>query len=170
MRKLVVGITIASLMGCSMGHRDPVEVKQALNESINQANSRALEEIPSSVEADLMPNLDSNVSSDNGTSKRFRIQANAVEARSFFASLVKGTEYSVAIHPAVQGNITVNLSDVTLDEVLSVVQNMYGYDVMKSGKVIQVYPAGMRTVTIPVDYLQFKRSGRSLTSIVTGSV
>ncbi|EHR6003579.1 pilus (MSHA type) biogenesis protein MshL [Vibrio parahaemolyticus] len=170
MRKLVVGITIASLMGCSMGHRDPVEVKQALNESINQANSRALEEIPSSVEADLMPNLDSNVSSDNGTSKRFRIQANAVEARSFFASLVKGTEYSVAIHPAVQGNITVNLFDVTLDEVLSVVQNMYGYDVMKSGKVIQVYPAGMRTVTIPVDYLQFKRSGRSLTSIVTGSV
>ncbi|EGQ8233476.1 pilus (MSHA type) biogenesis protein MshL [Vibrio parahaemolyticus] len=170
MRKLVVGITIASLMGCSMGHRDPVEVKQALNESINQANSRALEEIPSSVEADLMPNLDSNVSSNNGTSKRFRIQANAVEARSFFASLVKGTEYSVAIHPAVQGNITVNLSDVTLDEVLSVVQNMYGYDVMKSGKVIQVYPAGMRTVTIPVDYLQFKRSGRSLTSIVTGSV
>ncbi|MCG6462452.1 pilus (MSHA type) biogenesis protein MshL [Vibrio parahaemolyticus] len=170
MRKLVVGITIASLMGCSMGHRDPVEVKQALNESINQANSRALEEIPSSVEADLMPNLDSNVSSDNGMSKRFRIQASAVEARSFFASLVKGTEYSVAIHPAVQGNITVNLSDVTLDEVLSVVQNMYGYDVMKSGKVIQVYPAGMRTVTIPVDYLQFKRSGRSLTSIVTGSV
>ncbi|HHF3147541.1 TPA: pilus (MSHA type) biogenesis protein MshL [Vibrio diabolicus] len=170
MRKLVVGITIASLMGCSMGHRDPVEVKEALNESINQANSRTLEEIPSSVEADLMPNLDSNVSSEQGTSKRFRIQANAVDARSFFASLVKGTEYSVAIHPAVQGNITVNLSDVTLDEVLSVVQNMYGYDVVKSGKVIQIYPAGMRTVTIPVDYLQFKRSGRSLTSIVTGSV
>ena len=170
MRKLVVGITIASLMGCSMGHRDPVEVKEALNESINQANSRTLEEIPSSVEADLMPNLDSNVASGQGTSKRFRIQANAVDARSFFASLVKGTEYSVAIHPAVQGNITVNLSDVTLDEVLSVVQNMYGYDVVKSGKVIQIYPAGMRTVTIPVDYLQFKRSGRSLTSIVTGSV
>ncbi|MGR5133981.1 pilus (MSHA type) biogenesis protein MshL [Vibrio alfacsensis] len=170
MRKLVVGITIASLMGCSMGHRDPVEVKQALNESINEANSRALEEIPSSVEADLMPNLESNVASEQGMLKRFRIQANAVEARSFFASLVKGTEYSVAIHPAVQGHITVNLSDVTLDEVLRVVQDMYGYDVVQSGKVIQVYPAGMRTVTIPVDYLQFKRSGRSLTSIVTGSV
>ncbi|HHX8550082.1 TPA: pilus (MSHA type) biogenesis protein MshL [Vibrio alginolyticus] len=170
MRKLVVGITIASLMGCSMGHRNPVEVKEVLNESINQANSRTLEEIPSSVEADLMPNLDSNVASEQGTSKRFRIQANAVDARSFFASLVKGTEYSVAIHPSVQGNITVNLSDVTLDEVLNVVQNMYGYDVVKSGKVIQIYPAGMRTVTIPVDYLQFKRSGRSLTSIVTGSV
>ncbi|MCA0937952.1 pilus (MSHA type) biogenesis protein MshL [Vibrio alginolyticus] len=170
MRKLVVGIITASLMGCSMGHRDPVEVKQALNESINQANSRALEEIPSSVEADLMPNLDTSLSSVQATSKRFRIQANEVAARSFFASLVKGTEYSAAIHPAVTGSITVNLTDVTLDEVLNVVQNMYGYDVVKSGKVIQVYPAGMRTVTIPVDYLQFKRTGRSLTSISTGSV
>ncbi|MBR9788203.1 MAG: pilus (MSHA type) biogenesis protein MshL [Vibrionaceae bacterium] len=170
MRKLVVGIITASLMGCSMGHRDPVEVKQALNESINQANSRALEVLPPSVEADLMPSVDTSSSSEQATSKRFRIQANAVEARSFFASLVKGTEYSAAIHPAVAGNITVNLSDVTLDEVLSVVQNMYGYDVIKSGKVIQVYPAGMRTVTIPVDYLQFKRTGRSLTSISTGSV
>lgn len=83
MRKLVVGIITASLMGCSMGHRDPVEVKQALNESINQANSRALEELPSSVEADLMPNLDTSSSSEQATSKRFRIQANAVEARSF---------------------------------------------------------------------------------------
>ncbi len=170
MRKLVVGIITVSLMGCSMGHRDPVEVKQALNESINQANSRALEDIPSSVEADLMPSLDTSSSSAQATSKRFRIQANKVAAASFFASLVKGTEYSAAIHPGVDGDITVNLSDVTLDEVLNVVQNMYGYDVIKSGKVIQVYPAGMRTVTIPVDYLQFKRTGRSLTSISTGSV
>ncbi len=170
MRKLVVGIITASLMGCSMGHNDPIEVKQALNESINQANSRALEDIPSSVEADLMPSLDTSLSSVQATSKRFRIQANEVAARSFFASLVKGTEYSAAIHPAVEGNITVNLTDVTLDEVLDVVRNMYGYDVVKSGKVIQVYPAGMRTVTIPVDYLQFKRTGRSLTSISTGSV
>ncbi len=170
MRKLVVGIITASLMGCSMGHNNPIEVKQALNESINQANSRALEDIPSSVEADLMPSLDTSLPSVQATSKRFRIQANRVAAKSFFASLVKGTGYSVAIHPAVAGHITVNLSDVTLDEVLSVVENMYGYDVVKSGKVIQVYPAGMRTVTIPVDYLQFKRSGRSLTSISNGSV
>ncbi|TMX56173.1 pilus (MSHA type) biogenesis protein MshL [Vibrio rotiferianus] len=170
MRKLLIAVVVASLAGCSMGHRDPVEVKQALNESINESNSRQLDEIPSSVEADLMPDLESSASGSEGMVKRFRIQANAVEARSFFASLVKGTEYSVAIHPSVRGKITVNLTDVTLDEVLNVVQNMYGYDVVKSGKVLQVYPAGMRTVTIPVDYLQFKRSGRSLTSIVTGSV
>ncbi|EMQ2876000.1 pilus (MSHA type) biogenesis protein MshL [Vibrio navarrensis] len=171
MRKIVVGVISASLLGCAMGHRDPVEIKQTLNQSINASNSRALDELPASVQDDLMPEL-GNDGFDNSdkTLKRFRIQANQVEARAFFASLVKGTEFSVAVHPNVAGRITLNVSDVTLDDILSVVQDMYGYDVVKTGKVIQVYPAGLRTVTIPVDYIQFQRSGRSLTSIVTSSV
>ncbi|HAS62972.1 MAG TPA: pilus (MSHA type) biogenesis protein MshL [Vibrio sp.] len=170
MRKLVLAISLVSLAGCSMGHRDPVEAKNALNEAINESNSRALQELPASVEADLMPDLDGIAVEQSETVKRFRIKASGVDARAFFTSLVKGTEFSAAIHPDVSGKITVNLSDVTLDEVLSVVSDMYGYDVQVVGKVIQVYPAGLRTVTIPVDYLQFKRTGRSLTSITTGTI
>lgn len=171
MRKLAIAITITSLLaGCSMGHRDPIEAKSALNQVINEQNSRSLETLPPSVEADLMPELVSDDMSANQTIKRFRIKANGVEAKAFFTSLVRGTEFSAAIHPDVTGEITVNLSDVSLDEVLSVVQDMYGYDVVKTGNVIQIYPAGLRTVTLPVDYLQFKRSGRSLTSISTGTI
>ncbi|CAH7031405.1 Pilus (MSHA type) biogenesis protein MshL [Vibrio chagasii] len=171
MRKLVVAILVSSLVGCSMGHRDPVEIKESLNESINEANSKALHELPSSVQDDLMPQLNSDAMSPGmETVKRFRIQAKGVEARTFFASLVKGTEYSAAIHPSVSGKLTLNLTDVTLDEVLAVAQDMYGYDIEKRGKVIQVYPAGLRTVTIPVDYLQVKRAGRSLTTITTGTI
>lgn len=171
MRKLVIAITITSFIaGCSMGHRDPVEAKSALNQVINEQNSRSLDSLPPSVEADLMPELASDDLSANQTIKRFRIKANGVDARAFFTSLVKGTEFSAAIHPNVTGAITVNLSDVSLDEVLSVVQDMYGYDIVKTGNVIQIYPAGLRTVTLPVDYLQFKRTGRSLTSISTGTI
>ncbi|MGF1838188.1 pilus (MSHA type) biogenesis protein MshL [Vibrio atlanticus] len=171
MRKLVVAILVSSLVGCSMGHRDPVEIKESLNESINEANTKALHNLPSSVQDDLMPQLSSDSMSPNvETVKRFRIQAKGVEARTFFASLVKGTEYSAAIHPSVAGKLTLNLTDVTLDEVLAVAQDMYGYDIEKRGKVIQIYPAGLRTVTIPVDYLQVKRSGRSLTTITTGTI
>lgn len=171
MRKLAIAITITSILaGCSMGHRDPIEAKSTLNQAINEQNSRSLETLPPSVEADLMPELASDDVATSKTIKRFRIKANGVDARAFFTSLVKGTEFSAAIHPNVTGSITVNLSDVSLDEVLSVVQDMYGYEVIKTGNVIQVYPAGLRTVTIPVDYLQFKRSGRSLTSISTGTI
>ncbi len=153
-----------------MGHRDPVEAKQVLNQAINQTNSRTLQELPASVQADLMPDLDGVNLGQMDTLKRYRIQANNVDAKAFFASLVKGTEFSVALHPKVQGKITVNLTDASLDEVLSVVKDMYGYDIEQAGNVIQVYPAGLRTVTIPVDYLQFKRNGRSLTSITTGTI
>ncbi|XAW89758.1 pilus (MSHA type) biogenesis protein MshL [Vibrio sp. CDRSL-10 TSBA] len=170
MRKVVIGVMIAALMGCSMGHRDPVEVKKSLDQSIQDSNSRNLEQLPASVEADLMPDLHETETGAARNLKRFRIQAKDVDAKAFFASLVQNTGYSVAIHPAVEGQITVNLSDVTLDEALDVVRNLYGYDIETEGKVVQVYPAGLRTVTIPVDYLQFKRSGRSLTSITTGTI
>ncbi len=117
-----------------------------------------------------MPDLNEPAQDSFPSVQRFRIQAQDVEAKAFFASLVKNSEFSAAIHPAVEGRITVNLSNVTLDEALNVVRDLYGYEVEKVGKVIQVYPSGLRTVSIPVDYLQFKRSGRSLTSITTGTV
>lgn len=170
MRKIVLGVLITSLVGCSMGHRDPVEIKQSLNQSINESNGRNLDALPPSVEADLMPDIEGVTPRSQETVKRFRIKANNVEAKAFFASLVKGTEFSAAIHPNVEGRVTVNLTDVTLDDVLSVVRDMYGFEITKKGKVIQVYPAGLRTVTIPVDYLQLKRTGRSLTSISTGTI
>jgi len=170
MRNMVIGAVMLSLVGCSMGHRDPVEAKQAINQAINESNSQNLNNLPASVEADLMPEIDGKASTAERNLKRFRIQANNVDAKAFFASLVKGTEYSVAIHPAVEGNVTVNLTDVTLDEALDTVRDLYGYQIEKVGKVIQVYPAGLRTVTIPVDYLQFKRTGRSLTSITTSTI
>ncbi|MCF7353821.1 pilus (MSHA type) biogenesis protein MshL [Vibrio sp. CK2-1] len=170
MRKLILSIMIASLAGCSMGHRDPTEIKHALNEAVNENNSSSVDDLPDSVQADLMPDVDGSRNSANSSVKRFRVQAQNVNAKTFFASLVQGTDYSVVVHPDVAGQVTLNLSDVTLDEVLNSVRDIYGYDVIKTGKVIQVYPAGLRTETIPVDYLQFKRRGMSLTTITTGSV
>lgn len=35
-RNVIIGFMVASLTGCSMGHRDPVEIKQTLDKSINE--------------------------------------------------------------------------------------------------------------------------------------
>ncbi|WED23323.1 pilus (MSHA type) biogenesis protein MshL [Vibrio sp. JC009] len=171
MRRVLIGVVIASLVGCSMGHRDPVEIKEALNQAANNATNRSLDELPESVQSDLMPELALMDDTDSAKRiKRFRVQAKGVGAQAFFAGIVKGTEFSTVIHPNVSGDITLSLTDVTLDELLDVLRDMYGYDIVKNGKMIQVYPAGMRTETIPVDYIQFTRSGRSLTSISTSTV
>ncbi|MGF1758526.1 pilus (MSHA type) biogenesis protein MshL [Photobacterium sagamiensis] len=173
MRGLVVGIILASLIGCStnMGHRDPVEVKEALNVAANEANSRPLADLPSAVNADLMPSLEGNdFMSSTALEKRFRVSARNVDARAFFGSLVKGTPFNMVIHPDVQGRISLTLRDVTLDEVLDVVSDMYGYNTSRKGNIIQIFPATLRTEVIPVDYLQLQRDGKSLTSITTGSI
>ncbi|WP_299019245.1 pilus (MSHA type) biogenesis protein MshL [uncultured Photobacterium sp.] len=173
MRGLIVGIIIASLAGCStnMGHRDPVEVKGALNEATNEASSRPLQDLPPAVSADLMPTLEgSDYASHSAFEKRFRVNARNVDARAFFGSLVKGTPFNMVIHPEVKGRISLTLRDVTLDEVLEVVSDIYGYNATRKGNIIQVFPATLRTEVIPVDYLQLKRRGLSLTSLTTGSI
>lgn len=169
-RNVIISFMVASLAGCSMGHRDPVEIKQALDQSINENGEQRLAELPASVQADLMPDLDSPKVEVEAPVKRFKVKANGVSAKAFFTSLVKGTEYSVVIHPQVSGRITMNLHDVTMDEVLYSVEDLYGYEIVKVGHVLQVYPAAIRTETIPVDYLQLTRKGRSLTTITTGSI
>lgn len=173
MRRILLGITIASLAGCStnMGHQNPVEVKKALNEAANEASSRPLMALPSAVNADLMPSLDGNINPTNSSlEKRFRVNARNVEASAFFTSLVKGTPFNIVIHPGVKGRITMKLNDVTLDEVLNVTSDIYGYSTTRKGNIIQVFPATLRTEVIPVDYLQLQRKGKSLTSITSGSI
>lgn len=169
-RNAIISFMVASLAGCSMGHRDPVEIKQTLDQSINENGGQLLADLPASVQADLMPNLNAPSIEIDEPVKRFRVKANGVSAKAFFTSLVKGTEYSVVIHPSVSGRITMNVNDVTLDEVLSSVEDLYGYEIVKSDKILQIYPATIRTETIPIDYLQLTRKGRSLTTITTGSI
>ncbi len=170
MRRILQGVAIASLAGCSMGHQNPTEIKKALNEAANEANSRPLMELPSAVNADLMPSLDGGINPVNSSlEKRFRVNAKNVEAGAFFTSLVKGTPFNIVIHPGVSGRITMKLNDVTLDEVLNVASDIYGYNTTRKGNIIQVFPA-LRTEVIPVDYLQLQRRGKSLTSITSGSI
>ncbi|PSW64640.1 pilus (MSHA type) biogenesis protein MshL [Photobacterium leiognathi subsp. mandapamensis] len=171
MRRILLGVAIASLAGCSMGHQNPTEIKKALNEAANEANSRPLMELPSAVNADLMPSLDGGINPINSSlEKRFRVNAKNVEAGAFFTSLVKGTPFNIVIHPGVSGRITMKLNDVTLDEVLNVASDIYGYNTTRKGNIIQVFPATLRTEVIPVDYLQLQRRGKSLTSITSGSI
>lgn len=83
MRQVVIAVMVTTLAGCAMGHRDPVEIKQALNEAINEANSRQLQQLPASVEADLMPELVDRSRDQPLNVARFRVQANQVDAAAF---------------------------------------------------------------------------------------
>ncbi|WP_421260146.1 pilus (MSHA type) biogenesis protein MshL [Aeromonas sp. 600774] len=166
-------ITVAMMAaGCTTyQHPEPTQAKDALKQAMNEQQKQAapLTTLPKSVQSELLQ-LNRPQMPVGMPEKRLRIAAHDVEAVEFFGSLFKGSRYSVAVHPGVAGQISVELKDVTLPEVLAVVGDMYGFDVQRKGNVFHIYPAGLRTETIPVNYLMMSRRGLSRTSVSTGGV
>ena len=172
--QLLCCTAVLVLAGCQSAPKPPTEVNQALDDAIAQASKPAkpkpLQTLPSSVRQELMQKEVQQARHGLLAEKRLEIAASGVAAEQFFAAIVDDSSYSIAVHPEVSGTITLNLKDVTLDEALDVIESLYGYDIRRQGRVIQVYPAGIRTETIPLDYLYVKRSGMSSTSINSGGV
>jgi MSHA biogenesis protein MshL len=83
---------------------------------------------------------------------------------------VSDSPYSVAIHPEVQGQITLDLKQVPLSEVFELVSDLYGYDIQRKRNVYRIFPAGMRTETFTVNYLQLQRVGITQSSVTSGGV
>lgn len=170
--KYLTPVLTLCLMACQTTDRPvPVESKAALNEVVAAKPEPAMPpaKMPDSVSRELSgqsqvfaPALP--------PERRFDVAANNVDARVFFPSLVKGTPFSMAVHPDVQGAISLSLKGVTLSEALQVVEDLYGYEVSHEGKVLRVFPSGMRTETFPLNYLYMERQGISLTSVTSGRI
>lgn len=164
------------LAACQTTDRpNPAASKEALRDSMAPQNARAAVPPP----ARLPPGVQQELNADGllaglaapmQTERRFDVSANDVDARVFFPSLVEGTPFSVAVHPQVSGNISLSLKGVTLSEALQVVQDIYGYEISREGRILRVYPAGLRTETFPVNYLYMERIGLSLTSVSSGRI
>lgn len=169
------GLILASallLTACAQQpDRQPVEAQAAL--AVPQtATTTERPPLPESVRASLRPDLATrnDVSEQIMAEPRFSVNANGINARDFFAGLAVDTPYNIVVHPEVSGTITVSLKDVTLAETLAVISDIYGYDVQRDRRMIRVFPSGLRTETIALDYLALQRMGLSQTSVSSGGV
>lgn len=172
--KIALSALLLTFAGCQSTPDHPVDMNEGLEQAINETkvlnSPKPLTQIPTSVQQELMLQSMKNAKQGLLSEKRLEISATSVAAKDFFTAIVEGSTYSVAIHPDVSGNITLNLSDVTLTETIGVIQDIYGFDIQVNGNVIQVFPAGIRTETVALNYLFLKRFGTSSTSINSGGV
>ena len=172
--KLGLSTLLFTLAGCQSVPNAPVEIKADLDAAIKQTEKlnapKALTQIPSSVQQELLLNNMNQAKKGLLAEKRLEISATEVDAKDFFQAIVRGSRYNIVIHPAVTGDISLSLNEVTLSEALTVVEDVYGYDIIRNGNIIQVFPPGIRTETIALNYLFLKRFGSSSTTINSGGV
>jgi MSHA biogenesis protein MshL len=148
------------------------ENRQAQDENMyvdKYSESQPLIKVPDEVNQVLLPNSNDAANSLFGETK-YDINAQKIDAAVFFSSIVKGTPYSVAVHPDVTGEISLDLKQVVLTDVFDLVAELYGYEIEHKRNIYRVYPAGIRTETFAINYLLMTRDGSTQTSITSGGV
>lgn len=166
------------LVGCQVVQTGPAldtssaqQMEQALDDSL-QANAKVsgAQEPPAAVNQALLPPLVLDSSITQAGEERFDIAVDKLPARDFFIGLVRDTRYNMVVHPGISGEISLELKNVTVAEVMQVVRDVYGYHYEQSGNLYRVLPSGMRTQIFKIDYLNVQRSGSSETQVSAGQV
>ena len=128
--------------------------------------------VPQEVSEALMPpvELPGGQGAPEEEQPRFDVSATRMPAREFFMSLMKGTPYNIVVHPDVRGTISLTLKNVTVDEVLGVVRDIYGYEFEHDKDIYKIYPPRLESRIFQVSYINVKRTGSSDIRIATGQL
>src|SRR5688572_2799639 len=94
---------------------------------------------PSAISSALLPPLLASQSgSNNGRGQRFDISVHEVPAQSFFMGLVEGTRYNMVVDPGISGKISLTLKNVTVQEAMDAVRDMYGFEYRRTARGFEV--------------------------------
>ena len=167
-------ICLLALAGCApppRGGTPMTAINQTLEEPVTLAVKAEIPLPPPEISSALIPSSPMlSTAPDLQNEVRFDIAASQVAARDFFMSLVEGSPVNMVVHPEVSGEISVDLKNTTIEEVLQVIHNVYGYPYFQTGNIYQVMPAGLQAQTFQVNYLNLVRKGVSQTRVSSGQV
>ena len=125
---------------------------------------------PSEVSKALMPDIKMRVPYPRLQQRRFDVAVQNVPARTFYMGLVADTQISIVVSPEIVGKITLNLKQVTIEQVLQTLENVYGYAYNPMPGGYEILPNTLKTKIYTVNYLELERKGRSSMRLSSGEV
>ena len=163
-----------SLVGCETlsPKKESKQTSLAVNAIEQSQSTNSLEKDESIISADqaLSTLLDEEVADIPMIEDRFDVSVKDVDVNSFLLGLVDSTDYNLIVSPDLQLQVSLQLKNVTISEVLHALTQIYPIIVKQQDNLFMVSSAETTTAIYSLDYLNIKRNGDSKTSIAGQSV
>ena len=171
MRRAFLTLAAVVAASCAAPER-PDGLLPEISDELARTSERKPPARPEALEHALLPPMQLGMPSvpNLELDQRFDLTVTNAPATQVFMSLVSGTRYSMLVHPGVSGAISVNLKDVTVEEALSAIRDLYGYEYRIEGSRIFVEGAGLQTRVFKVNYLPGQRRGASEVRVQSSAI
>lgn len=155
---LVLSVTLG---GCANTKNANTQLDAEIEKLTAQEKAPVPQEVQNAV-------LDNRLDARSGP-RRFDVAVNNMAARTFFNALAADAGVNIVTDPDVSGTVSLQLRQVTLDEVLDVSRDMFGYEYHKQGGIYTVYARQMRTQVFQINNIDVNRRGQTDTQVNIGS-
>jgi MSHA biogenesis protein MshL len=148
------------------------QVQTELEQSRDAASLGTRVVPPQQVLNALVPQIAFSEDDAAGVDARFDFSVkDAMPVREFFSLLTADTDYSVVVHPDVKGSVSaLDLKNVTVQDVLDQIIEIYGYSITLDDGVYQIRPGGLQTRIFKLNYLNVTRSGSSTMQVTASGI
>ncbi len=152
------------------------QTRQSIDTAMDEAASQTMPdtEVPADdILDDLLPESGIAVPGLNEDIKQeaaFDVSVSNAPAKLFFMSLVKDTDINMVVHPSVIGEISLDLKNVTVREVMALTREVYGFEFTESSTGFIVLPARIQSKIFAVNYLNIARAGESTMTVSSGQL
>jgi len=164
-RLLVIATLAAGLSACAATGDRAEEIDRNIRSQLEAAATREAPDVDETRDL-LIPEADP--AFEPPPEERFHVTVENAPARQFLMSLVADTDQNMVVHPDVDQTISMELRDVTVEEVMQVVREVYGLEYRRTETGYIVRPPRLENRVYEVSYLDINRKGSSRTRVSSG--